>query len=190
MEDLICYSKFQWNTLYAREEAEQPLKEVMCGLVLLGYLLSKVEWLGVRAPELTRRGSTPSSVPTSCATWANYTNFVRKMPWRGKWKPTPVFLPGESHGQRSLRGYCPWGCKESDIAEWLTLTYFACLCVDAKLVQSCLTLCNLMDCRPPGSSVPGLLRASIQSGLHALLQGIFLTQGLNLHLLHWQVLYH
>ena len=104
MEGLICYSKFQWNTLYAREEAEQPLKEVMCGLVLLGYLLSKAEWLGVRAPELTCRGSTPSSVPTSCVTWTNYTNFVRQMPWRGKWKPTPVFLPGESHGQRSLGG--------------------------------------------------------------------------------------
>ena len=32
---------------------------------------------------------------------------VRKMPWRRKWKPTPVFLPGKSHGQRSLEGYSP-----------------------------------------------------------------------------------
>ena len=31
--------------------------------------------------------------------------------------PTPVFLPGESHGQRSLLGYSPWGCKESDMTE-------------------------------------------------------------------------
>ena len=30
-------------------------------------------------------------------------------PWRRKWQPTPVFLPGESHGQRSLVGYTPWG---------------------------------------------------------------------------------
>ena len=30
-----------------------------------------------------------------------------KMPWRGKWQPTPIFLPGKSHGQRSLVGYCP-----------------------------------------------------------------------------------
>ena len=29
----------------------------------------------------------------------------------GKWQPTPVFLPGDSHGQRSLVGYSPWGCK-------------------------------------------------------------------------------
>ena len=35
--------------------------------------------------------------------------WVRKIPWRRKWQPTPVFLPGESHGQRSLAGYSPWG---------------------------------------------------------------------------------
>ena len=32
-------------------------------------------------------------------------------PWRRKWQPTPVFLPGEFHGQRSLVGYSPWGCR-------------------------------------------------------------------------------
>ena len=36
-----------------------------------------------------------------------------RVPWRREWQPTPVFLPGESHGQRSLVGYSPWGCKES-----------------------------------------------------------------------------
>ena len=36
------------------------------------------------------------------------------------WQPTPGFLPGESHGQRSLVGYSPWGCKESDTTEvWI-----------------------------------------------------------------------
>ena len=40
-----------------------------------------------------------------------------KIPWRKKWQPTPVFLPGEFHGQRSLVGYSPWGCKESDTTE-------------------------------------------------------------------------
>ena len=44
---------------------------------------------------------------------------VGKIPWRRKWQPTPVFLPGESHGQRSLVGYSPWGCKESDTTEQL-----------------------------------------------------------------------
>ena len=41
------------------------------------------------------------------------------MPWRRAWQPTPVFLPGESHGQRSLVGYSPWSLKESDMTDWL-----------------------------------------------------------------------
>ena len=40
--------------------------------------------------------------------------WVRKIPWRKKWQPTPVFLPGKSHGQ-SLVGYSPWGHKELDM---------------------------------------------------------------------------
>ena len=42
---------------------------------------------------------------------------VGKIPWRRKWQPTPVFLPGKSHGQRSLVGYGPWGRKESAMTE-------------------------------------------------------------------------
>ena len=58
------------------------------------------------------------------------------------------------------------------------------------LLQMCLTLCNPMDCSPPGSSVHGISQARILEQVdHALLQGIFPTQGLNtrlLCLLHWQ----
>ena len=42
---------------------------------------------------------------------------VGKIPWRRAWQPTPVFLPGESCGQRSLAGYSPQGCKELDMTE-------------------------------------------------------------------------
>ena len=62
---------------------------------------------------------------------------VKKLSWRRAWHPTPGFWPGESHGQRSLAGYSPWGCKESDTTEQLTLSnvrleltrviYFPCL---------------------------------------------------------------
>ena len=48
--------------------------------------------------------------------------WVRKIPWRRKWHPTPVLLPGKSHGLRSLVGYSPWGRKESDITERLCFT--------------------------------------------------------------------
>ena len=41
--------------------------------------------------------------------------WARKIPWRRAWQPTPVFLPRESPGQRSLVGYNPWGLKESDM---------------------------------------------------------------------------
>ena len=40
--------------------------------------------------------------------------------WRREWQPTPVFLLGEFHGQRSLAGYSPWGHKESNTTKWLT----------------------------------------------------------------------
>ena len=46
--------------------------------------------------------------------------WVGKIPWRGAWQPTPVFLPGESHEQRSRLGYSPKGRKESDTTEWLS----------------------------------------------------------------------
>ena len=46
-----------------------------------------------------------------------FSSWVRKIPWRRAWQPTPVFLPGESHGQRSLVGYSPWNPKKSDTTE-------------------------------------------------------------------------
>ena len=45
---------------------------------------------------------------------------VNYIPWRRAWQPTPVLLPGESHGQRSLVGYSPWGHKESDMTGGLS----------------------------------------------------------------------
>ena len=50
--------------------------------------------------------------------------WVGKIPWRRMWQPTPVFLPGEFHGQRSQVGYSPWGCKKSDTTERLTCTWW------------------------------------------------------------------
>ena len=47
-----------------------------------------------------------------------------RFPRRRKWQPTPVPLPGKSHGQRSLVGYSPWGHKESDATERLHFLFF------------------------------------------------------------------
>ena len=49
---------------------------------------------------------------------------VGKILWRREWLPAPVFLLGEFHGQRSLAGYSPWGRKESDTTEQLTILLF------------------------------------------------------------------
>ena len=46
--------------------------------------------------------------------------WVGKIPWRTEWQPTPVFLPGASHGRRNLVGYSSWGCKELDTTERLS----------------------------------------------------------------------
>ena len=54
--------------------------------------------------------------------------WVRKIPWRRAWQSTPVFLLGESHGQRSLVGYSPWGCKELDTTEQLHF-HFSLSCI-------------------------------------------------------------
>ena len=50
----------------------------------------------------------------------NFNPWVKKIPRRREWQSTPVFLPGEFHGQRSLAGYSPWGCKELDTPEQLS----------------------------------------------------------------------
>ena len=77
-----------------------------------------------------------------------------KFSWRRKWHPTPVLLPGQPHGWRSLVGYSPWGCTESDMTERLyLLTYILMLRVmflhcwrislvylSLKLVGSCVEL--------------------------------------------------
>ena len=55
-------------------------------------------------------------------------SWVGKSPWRREWLPTPVFLPQESHGQRSLMVYRPWDWKELDMTEQLTHKR-ACVCV-------------------------------------------------------------
>ena len=50
-----------------------------------------------------------------------FNHWVRKISWRRKWQPSPVFLPGKSHGWGNLVGYSPWGRKESDMTEQLHL---------------------------------------------------------------------
>ena len=61
---------------------------------------------------------------------------------RRAWQPTPVFLPGESHGQRSLAGCSPWGQKESDTTQWLRMHASMLLynCLESLIINKTLSL--------------------------------------------------
>ena len=60
--------------------------------------------------------------------WATSLSLFTFMHWRRKWHPTPVLLPGKSHGRRSLVGYSLWGLEESDTTEWLHF-HFSLSCI-------------------------------------------------------------
>ena len=64
-------------------------------------------------------GGPSDSEPTCQCRRCSFDPWVRMIPWRREWQPTPVCLPGESHGQRSLVGDSTWGRKEWITTEWL-----------------------------------------------------------------------
>ena len=110
--------------------------------------------------------------------------WVRKIPWNRKWQPAPVFLPGELHWQRSLEGYSPRGCKESDTSEWLTLSLHVYIIMKIHVIEweqktdsgasTSLALSNqLISCSPWTST----------SHLHYLHPYTFLLP----HILYWRM---
>ena len=122
--------------------------------------------------------------------WATSLLLFTFIHWRRKWQPTPVFLNGESQGQRSLLGCHPWDVVQSrtrlmrlsssssssciGLPRWQSSKESACNAgaAAAKSLQSCLTLCDHIDGSPPGPAIPGILQArtlewvSISSPMH------------------------
>ena len=116
--------------------------------------------------------------------------WVGKTPWRRKWQPTPVFLPGKSHGRRSLAGYSPWGRRvRHDLRVWTTTrrlnqellhpwagssqTFRSPLC---KNVSGWVEKHTPVSMRPKGSSeavsrLPSLRRSELPSPLQPLPTG-------------------
>ena len=113
--------------------------------------------------------------------------WVGKIPWRREWLPTQVFLPGEFHGQRSVAGYSPWGCKELRTAEWLTLSVFffffprasglGVASGEAERVEHGGQVFDLINCRVGGGAFPWV------TGCQDWGRIIFLTPQIQ-HLLH------
>ena len=81
-----------------------------------------------------------------------FDSWVRKSPWRRKWQPTPVPLPGKSHRQRSLVGYSLWGHKESDTTEQL-LKSLPCW---VSAVKQCKSAIIIHTSPPSRTSLPSL----------------------------------
>ena len=113
--------------------------------------------------------------------------WVGKIPWRRKWQPTPVFLLGESHRQRSQVGYSPQGRKESDTTEHLHFLFFTLLytvkgfsIVNEEESDSESHSVMSDSLRPHGLYSPwNSLGQNTGMGSLSLLQRIFPTQGLN-----------
>ena len=83
------------------------------------FLEPFAEWSGFGASLVAQTVKNLSSVQET-----RFDPWVGKIPSGREWQPTPVFLPGEFHGQRSLAGYGSWGCKELDTTERLSFTRF------------------------------------------------------------------
>ena len=88
-------------------------------LVVQGTLKSLLQ--KKKKKSLLQHHSSKASILQRCRR-PGFNLWVGKIPWRRQWLPTPVFLPGEFHGHRSLAGYSSWGHKESDMTEQLTYT--------------------------------------------------------------------
>ena len=117
-------------------------------------------------------------------------SWVGKIPWRRKWQPTPVSLPGKSRGQRSLVGYSPWDHRVGHDWAHTHINIFNIISqalrsatVLGSAANSCSTLYDPRDCSSPGSSVHETSQQEFWSELPFPSPGIFSTQGSNLSLL-------
>ena len=78
-------------------------------------LKGRENWTTLRASQLSSGSSCAQVAEVPLAIISHQLKI--RYSWRRAWQPSPVFLPGESHGQRSLAGHGPWGRKESDTTE-------------------------------------------------------------------------
>ena len=95
---------------------------------------TELNWITV-AKLFAIPGSSDGKEFTCNARRPTFNSWVMKIPWRREWQLTPVFLPGEFYGQRSLAGYSPWICKELDTTElrnWTDLEVAGMIHVDVQ----------------------------------------------------------
>ena len=132
----------------------RSLKITCCGkekLTHLMLLLDLLKMVKIILSKMDVASPVAQMVKNPPAMWENW---VEKILWRRKWQPTPVFLPSEFHGQRSLSGYNLWGCEESDMTEQLSLNHSFRVYVDSlnewKRImfpqESLILYCHVVHC--------------------------------------------
>ena len=184
-------SSLLWHLLgYHQQDMWQgrgPRVQGMCKITESTRCASFKQWLGEAIPGWLRGKESARQCRRH-----RFNPWVQKIPWRRKWQPTPILLPGKSHGQRSLVGYSPWSCKESNMTEHththrliknkhiqyviecsLSLVFHITFFINH--VWACLTLQNL----PPVPAAPRVgvsgtlssarstLRSNLEARLHA-----------------------
>ena len=92
--------------------------------IVFWYLNTRLPWWLKWQKQKTKNKQTKKKQKNVCLQGGRpiFKSWIRKVPCRRAWQHTPVFLPGESHEQRSMAGYGPWSCKESDTTERLSLS--------------------------------------------------------------------
>ena len=143
------------------------------------------------------------NLPATQKTWIQ--PLGQKDPWRNEWLPTPLFLPGEFHGEKSLAGYSPWACKNvrhdwatnthgtifSCFCNYICVCVCVCVCVQHTQTHSSVLVCVLVAQPCPLFVTPWIIAFQLLCpwnspgkntgvGCHFLHQGFFLTQGLRI----------
>ena len=129
----------QWNTS-------------LLSLLLLGFF--KIMYVDTWASQVNQWQNKPACQCRRCQRHS-FDPWVGKIPGRRKWQLTLVFLPGESHGQRSLAGYSPWGHKESDTIQ----------CLSTARVGICFVIPLIKQYVPKGETERYHSLGVLQSGL-------------------------
>ena len=122
--DLIFQVPMQYSSLQRRTSLPSPVTSTTGCSFCFGFISSF--FLDLFLPSSPGAYWAPIDLVSSSFSVLSFCLFMlfMRFSWRRKWQPTPVFLPGESRGQRSLVGCCPWGLTVSDTTE---VTQHACM---------------------------------------------------------------
>ena len=105
-----------WISLQLCTALQNTIKKMKLQAAINNMYIWEMNWIQKRHKSLPRWQASQvklvvKNLPANAGDTRHCFNpWVWKMPWRRAWQPTPVFLPGESHRQRSLAGYSPWAC--------------------------------------------------------------------------------